>query len=119
MIETIVPGAVACTETFEDAPDVWLFPEEEAVVASAVAKRRRAFGTGRASARSALARLGVAPARQVLTAVTVLAPDRGSDQDPPPWSSWSRDARSRSAITARSSRSAPIRDSVSSSRPTS
>jgi len=75
MLENILPGAVACTETFEDPPDVWLFPEEEAVVTSAVAKRRREFSTGRACARIALARLGVAPA-------PVLPGEQGAPQWP-------------------------------------
>jgi len=75
MIENIVPAVVACAETFEDPPDVWLFPEEEAVVTSAVAKRRREFSTGRACARSALAQLGVGPA-------PVLPGEQGAPQWP-------------------------------------
>ena len=75
MLENILPAAVACTETFEDPPDVWLFPEEEAVVTSAVAKRRREFSTGRACARSALAQLGVGPA-------PVLPGEQGAPQWP-------------------------------------
>lgn len=62
MIEEILPAAVASREMFTDPPDVDLFPEEEALVARAVGKRRREFATARACARAALATLGVAPA---------------------------------------------------------
>jgi 4'-phosphopantetheinyl transferase EntD len=62
MIEEILPATVASTEMFEDPPDVRLFPEEEAVLARAVGKRRREFATARACARDALARLGLPPA---------------------------------------------------------
>ncbi len=59
MIERLVPDVVACAETRQDAPDVQLFPEEEASVQRAVEKRRREFIAGRACARRALSRLGV------------------------------------------------------------
>jgi enterobactin synthetase component D / holo-[acyl-carrier protein] synthase len=62
VIEEILPAAVASSEMFADPPDVKLFPEEELALARAVDKRRREFTTARACARSALARLGVAPA---------------------------------------------------------
>ncbi|MGC5013496.1 4'-phosphopantetheinyl transferase family protein [Streptosporangium sp. DT93] len=62
MIEKILPSWVTSAEAFEDPPDVALFPEEEAVVARAVEKRRREFGTARHCARQALARIGVPPA---------------------------------------------------------
>lgn len=61
MIERLLPAEVSCVETFTDPPGVELFPEEEAVIARAVDKRRREFTTGRWCARQALARLGVAP----------------------------------------------------------
>jgi 4'-phosphopantetheinyl transferase EntD len=59
MIEKIVPAQVSAVETFGDLPGARLHPEEEAVMATAVERRRREFATGRACARAALARLGV------------------------------------------------------------
>lgn len=50
----------AAAEAFEDVPDEPLHPEEEAVIARAVDKRRAEFRTVRACARQALADLGVA-----------------------------------------------------------
>lgn len=61
MIERLVPAGVATAETREDILDIELFPEEERSVGRAVEKRRREFVTGRACARRALERLGVAP----------------------------------------------------------
>ena len=61
MLEELLPPGVAVAETRDDLLDAPLFPEEEAVVARAVEKRRREFASGRACARVALARLGVAP----------------------------------------------------------
>jgi len=54
-----VPPAVAVAESFGDIPGARLFPEEEAVVARAVDKRRREFTTARACARTALGALGL------------------------------------------------------------
>jgi 4'-phosphopantetheinyl transferase EntD len=62
VIGEMLPPAVACAEAFADAPDVALFPEEEALLVRAVEKRRREFATGRHCARSALGALGVPPA---------------------------------------------------------
>jgi 4'-phosphopantetheinyl transferase EntD len=62
VLEHILPPAVVAVETFQDEPHAVLFPEEEAVIARAVGKRRREFTSGRACARAALARLGVPPA---------------------------------------------------------
>jgi enterobactin synthetase component D / holo-[acyl-carrier protein] synthase len=62
MIEQILPPEVASSEAFDDAEGATLFPEEEAVIARAVAKRRSEFATGRACARAALAKLGLPPA---------------------------------------------------------
>lgn len=62
MIEQILPAAVASAEAFADPLDVVLFPEEEALVAKAVDKRRREFATARGCARSALAAFGFPPA---------------------------------------------------------
>ncbi len=75
MIEEILPATVASTEMFEDLPDAKLFPEEEAVLARAVGKRRREFATARACARDALARLGLPP-------VPILPGERGAPQWP-------------------------------------
>jgi 4'-phosphopantetheinyl transferase EntD len=61
VIEAILPATAAAHEAFGDLPGVALFPEEEAVVAKAVDKRRREFTTARACARAALARLGLPP----------------------------------------------------------
>ena len=76
MIEEILPAGVSCAEAFTDPPDAVLFPEEMAIVAKAVDKRRREFTTGRSCARSALRGLGVAPA-------PILAGERGAPQWPP------------------------------------
>lgn len=61
MIEDLLPPQVAAAEEFGDVPNVVLFPEEEAVIAKAVDKRRREFATARACARAALAKLGLPP----------------------------------------------------------
>jgi 4'-phosphopantetheinyl transferase EntD len=76
VIEQIFPAGVACAEAFTDPPDAGLFPEEEALVAKAVEKRRREFTTARGCARSALAALGVPPA-------PILAGERGAPRWPP------------------------------------
>lgn len=60
MLERILPPSVALAATHADR-DTPLFPEEEAVVARAVEKRRREFTTSRACAREALRRLGQPP----------------------------------------------------------
>jgi 4'-phosphopantetheinyl transferase EntD len=62
VIERILPPGVASAEAFHDPADAVLFPEEAAVVARAVDKRRREFTTARACARRALAALGLPPA---------------------------------------------------------
>lgn len=61
MIEDILPATVASVDTTEDAADAVLFPAEEALIARAVAKRRREFTTARHCARQAMAKLGVSP----------------------------------------------------------
>ncbi|MDQ0790451.1 4'-phosphopantetheinyl transferase EntD [Streptomyces sp. B3I7] len=64
MIEELLPEAVVAVEAFgaeaavDDAP---LYPEERAVVARAVAKRRREFTAVRLCARRAMEKLGVEP----------------------------------------------------------
>jgi 4'-phosphopantetheinyl transferase EntD len=75
VIEEILPPGVVGAEAFEDPPGVMLFPEEEALVARAVDKRRREFATARACARTALAALGVEPA-------PILPGERGAPQWP-------------------------------------
>ncbi len=54
---------VTVVETHDDPADAVLFPEEEAVVANAVAKRRNEFTTVRHCARTALARRPPDPPR--------------------------------------------------------
>jgi 4'-phosphopantetheinyl transferase EntD len=61
VLTRILPPPVVTVEAFEDDPDAQLFPEEEAVIARAVGKRRREFTTVRACARAALDRLGERP----------------------------------------------------------
>jgi 4'-phosphopantetheinyl transferase EntD len=76
LIEQILPAQAVGAEAFEDPPGVVLFPEEQALLARAVDKRRREFTTARACARTALAALGVAPA-------PILRGERGAPQWPP------------------------------------
>jgi 4'-phosphopantetheinyl transferase EntD len=61
MIEEILPGSVAVSATQEEAAIEDLFPEEAELVTRAVPARRSEFATGRACARTALAKLGVPP----------------------------------------------------------
>ncbi|MGW8484940.1 4'-phosphopantetheinyl transferase family protein [Streptomyces sp. NPDC055886] len=62
MIERLLPTDVSCAATrAESVPDGTLFPEEEALVAKSVAKRRNDFATARACARRAMAGLGLPP----------------------------------------------------------
>ncbi|UUU29496.1 4'-phosphopantetheinyl transferase superfamily protein [Streptomyces sp. CA-210063] len=65
MIEELLPGSVVVVEAHADDPaaaeGIELYPEEEAVVARAVAKRRREFTVVRACARRAMEKLGVPP----------------------------------------------------------
>lgn len=75
MLEELLPPPVAAVEAFEDVLGIVLFPEEEAVVAKAVAKRRREFMTARACARAALGKLG-------RPAVPIVPGPRGAPQWP-------------------------------------
>ncbi len=61
MFERILPDSVAVSATREDEAGDDLFPEEAEQIANAVPARRREFATGRACARSALAKLGIPP----------------------------------------------------------
>jgi 4'-phosphopantetheinyl transferase EntD len=61
LIEIILPPSVVAVDMVADPPGARLFPEEEALVAKAVDKRRGEFTTGRACARQAMSLLGLAP----------------------------------------------------------
>src|SRR5258708_36276243 len=76
MINTILPATARSAEAFPDRADETPFPEEMAMVANAVDKRRREFATGRACAREALRELGIAPG-------PILAGERGMPRWPP------------------------------------
>lgn len=67
MIEALLPDSVVAVEAYgHDEPEnAALYPEEAALVARAVPKRRREFAVVRACARSAMEKLGV-PAQPVL-----------------------------------------------------
>ena len=63
MMAELLPESVVTVEAFGDTwPEgATLYPEEEALVARAVEKRRREFTTVRVCARAAMEKLGVAP----------------------------------------------------------
>lgn len=68
MFEELLPASVAVVEAHDGdaiAEGALLYPEEEAVIARAIDKRRREFATVRACARQAMDKLGV-PAHPVL-----------------------------------------------------
>jgi 4'-phosphopantetheinyl transferase EntD len=67
LLARIVPGGVCVAETFADVPEP-LFPQEQAVIARAVATRRLEFRSARGCARQALAGLGLDRPPQVPTA---------------------------------------------------
>jgi 4'-phosphopantetheinyl transferase EntD len=75
MIADLLPATVTAYDTFTDAAEDTLFPEERALVAKAVERRRREFATVRALARTAMGRLGFA-------AVPILPDRRGAPQWP-------------------------------------
>ena len=62
MIAGLLPPSVAVVDACGPLPGEGLLPEEEALVARAVAKRRAEFTTVRTCARRALAQLGLPPA---------------------------------------------------------
>jgi 4'-phosphopantetheinyl transferase EntD len=62
VLAELVPECVVAVEAYDDTAPVDLFPEEQAIIARAVDKRRREFTTVRGCARQALARLGYPPA---------------------------------------------------------
>jgi 4'-phosphopantetheinyl transferase EntD len=76
VLEEILPGTAIAVEASDDEREVALLPEEAAMVARAVEKRRREFATGRDCAHRALELLG-APAGPVL------AGNRGEPLWPP------------------------------------
>jgi len=61
LLSRIFPPSVATAEATQESPHEPLFPEEEAAVRSAVAKRQREFRAGCAGARAALRKLGLPP----------------------------------------------------------
>ncbi|MEV0184709.1 4'-phosphopantetheinyl transferase superfamily protein [Streptomyces sp. NPDC050625] len=63
MIEELLPECVVSVEAYgDDEPgNTALYPEEEALLAQAVAKRRREFAVVRSCARRAMEKLGVPP----------------------------------------------------------
>ncbi|MET0234173.1 MAG: 4'-phosphopantetheinyl transferase superfamily protein [Kibdelosporangium sp.] len=75
MIEKLMPAGVASCDTFTDAPESTMFPEEAERVKKAVDKRRREFATVRHCARQAFAELGI-PAAPLLNG------ERGAPQWP-------------------------------------
>jgi 4'-phosphopantetheinyl transferase EntD len=77
VIEAILPPEASASSARQDEDSAVLFPEEAAVIARAVDRRRREFATGRACARAALARLGI-PACPILPG-TRGAPQRPAD----------------------------------------
>ncbi|MET9580733.1 4'-phosphopantetheinyl transferase superfamily protein [Streptomyces massasporeus] len=62
VIDEILPAAVSGGESFGDAADGWLFPEENAALGQVGEARRREYTTVRHCARRALGGLGIAPA---------------------------------------------------------
>jgi len=71
LLATLLPDGVQAEEIFELPAELDLLPEELAVVARAVDKRRREFAAARRCARAALGRLGVPP-------VAILPGERGA-----------------------------------------
>ena len=63
MMEDLLPGSVVTVEAYghDESGIAMLYPEEEAVVARAVHKRRREFALVRSCARRAMEKLGVPP----------------------------------------------------------
>jgi len=61
MLEMILPAEVESQEWFGEPSGGFLFPEEEQIIARAVAVRRREYATVRSCARSCLDRLGYPP----------------------------------------------------------
>jgi 4'-phosphopantetheinyl transferase EntD len=75
VLAELLPPAVVAVEAYDDVAPVELFPEELAVIARSVDKRRREFTTVRGCAREALARLGFDP-------LPILPGERGAPRWP-------------------------------------
>jgi 4'-phosphopantetheinyl transferase EntD len=75
VLAELVPPAVVAVEAYDDVAPVELFPEELAIIARSVDKRRREFTTVRGCAREALARLGFDP-------LPILPGERGAPRWP-------------------------------------
>lgn len=76
MIKALLPASACSVEAFADEAGQTPFPQEMAMVANAVDKRRREFATARRCAHAALRSLGIEPA-------PILAGERGMPQWPP------------------------------------
>ena len=61
LLSDVLTGAVVAAEMYTDPPELAPLPEEETLIARAVAKRRNEFVTVRYCARLALGELGVPP----------------------------------------------------------
>lgn len=97
MIEKLMPAGVASRDTFTDAPESSMFPEEAEYVAKAVDKRKREYATVRHCARQAFAELGIPPA-------PLMNGERGAPQWPAGIvGSMTHCAGYRAAVVARSS----------------
>lgn len=70
LLAQVLPDSVASAELYDDPPGLAPLPEEEPLVARAVAKRRNEFATVRYCARQALGELGIGP-------VPILKGDKG------------------------------------------
>ena len=70
LIDTVLPGTVSAAEIYTDIPGLTPLPEEEPLIAKAVAKRRNEFVAVRHCARIALAEIGMPP-------VPILKGDKG------------------------------------------
>lgn len=70
LLPAVMPPAVATAELYDDPAGLAPLPEEEALVARSVAKRRNEFVTVRYCARQAMSQLGLPP-------VPILKGDRG------------------------------------------
>lgn len=70
LLSLVLPDRVASAELYEDPPGLTPLPEEEPLIARAVAKRRNEFVTVRYCARQALGELGLGP-------VPILKGDKG------------------------------------------
>lgn len=76
MIEKVLPDEAVGVEAFDDPPEAFLYPQEQAVVSRAVGRRRREFRAVRHCARRAMRELGCAP-------VPLLPGERGMPLWPP------------------------------------